>query len=240
VKLKIDGVGSRFGGTYTLSATTHVFRGSQGYDTTFRSSGRSAGGLLDLMSPPKHRSWGNSLVIGVVTQNDDPDNLGRVRVRYPALGDDTEGWWARIATAAAGKDRGLLMMPVEGDEVVIGFEHDDVRKPYVLGALWNAKAAPGDLVQTDGTFALQSDQQIAISAKGSISIKSKKDMTVETDGKIEQTAQGDVTVNGQKVTVKAQSSLSIEAGADLTIKAASLSLKADGTVQVSGSSIMLG
>jgi phage protein D len=240
VRVKIDGVGTKFGGTYTLSSTTHIYRGSGGYTTSFRNSGRAARGLLDLMSQPAKQSWANSLVIGVVTQNDDPDNLGRVRVQYPALGDDTEGWWARIATPAAGKDRGLLMMPIKGDEVVIGFEHGDVRKPYVLGSLWNSKDTPGDLVQTDGSFALQSDQKIAITAKDAITVKSDKDMTVETDGKIEHKASDDVTVQGQKVTVKAQSSLSIEATSDLTIKAPSISIKADGTVQVSGQSIMLG
>ena len=87
-----------------------------------------------------------------MTQNEDPDGLGRVRVKYPALGDDTEGWWARIAAPSAGKDRGLLMMPVVGDEVLVAFEHDDVHRPYVIGALWNGKDMPGDLVQSDGSF----------------------------------------------------------------------------------------
>jgi phage protein D len=239
-QIRVDGVGSRFGGTYTLTSTTHVFRGNKGYQTHVRSSGRSARSLLDLATPAARRGWGNSVVIGVVTQNDDPDKLGRVRVRYPALGDGSEGWWARVATPAAGKDRGLLMMPVVGDEVVIGFEHDDVRKPYVIGSLWNSKDTPGDLVQTDGSFGLQSDKKVAITAKDQITITGSKDLTIKTDGKVVSTATGDVSVEGQKVTIKGQSSITIEAQADLTIKAASLSLKASGAVQVSGASIMLG
>ena len=35
-----------------------------------------------------------------------PTSIGRVRVQYPALGDDTEGSWARIATPSAGNERG--------------------------------------------------------------------------------------------------------------------------------------
>ena len=38
------------------------------------------------MTPKGKRGWGNSVVIGIVTNNNDPDNLGRVRVKYPALG----------------------------------------------------------------------------------------------------------------------------------------------------------
>ena len=79
-----------------------------------------------------------------MTQNSsDPAGLGRVRVKYPALGDDTEGWWARIAAIAAGDERGVLMMPQPGDEVLVGFEHGDPRRPYVLGVVWNAKDAAG-------------------------------------------------------------------------------------------------
>ena len=52
-------------------------------------------------------SFGAQLVLGIVTNNDDPDGLGRVRVKYPALGDDVEGTWARIASVSAGNARGL-------------------------------------------------------------------------------------------------------------------------------------
>ena len=79
-----------------------------------------------------------------MTNNDDPDNLGRVRVKYPALGDDVEGAWARIATVSAGNARGLLMLPVVGEEVLVGFEHDDTTRPYVLGSLFNGVDMPGD------------------------------------------------------------------------------------------------
>ena len=96
--IKVGGVGSRFGGTYALSATSHIYRGGRGYETQFTIGGRASRSLVDLMTPAAPRSWGNSLVIGVVSQNDDPEDLGRVRVTYPALGDDTEGWWARVVS----------------------------------------------------------------------------------------------------------------------------------------------
>lgn len=242
-KVKIEGIGTRYGGTYVVSATTHVLRGTKGYQTQFSTSGRSARSLVDLMTPASHRGWGNSVVIGTVTNNDDPDGLGRVRVSYPALGEGTEGWWARIAVPAAGKDRGLLMMPVVGDEVLIGFEHDDVHRPYVLGALWNGQATPGDLVQKDGSFGLQSDQKISISAKDVITIKSEKDFSLQTTGKVSQNSQDSITVEGsQDVTIKAATTLTIEGDTALTLKcgSAQIDMSASGTIQVSGTQIMLG
>ena len=157
----------QFGGTYVISSCTHLFQGTHGYRTIFSTAGRSSRSLVDLMTPKSKRGWGNSVVLGTVTNNQDPEKLGRVRVKYPALGDDAESPWARIASPNAGSARGLLMMPQVGDEVVIGFEHDDVHQPYVLGSLWNGQATPGDdLAVLDGSFSLQSDQKIADARQG--------------------------------------------------------------------------
>ena len=241
-RIDVKGIGTRFGGTYTLSSSEHVLRGQRGYQTNFVVSGRSPRSLVDLMSPAAQRTWGSSLVVGTVTQNTgDPASLGRVRVKYPALGDDTEGWWARIAGVAAGDQRGVLMMPQPGDEVLIGFEHGDPRKPYVLGSVWNAKDAPGqDLVRSDGSFALRSDKEITATAQGVITIKSAQDLAIQTDGKIGQTAPGDYTVEGQTVSIKANGSLTVEATGDLTLKGATVSVQAQGTVSVSGAQVSLG
>src|SRR5262249_11123879 len=77
------------------------------------------------------------LVVGVVTNNQDPDNLGRVKVRFPWLSDSAESHWARIAAP-----RGTYFLPEVDDEVLIAFEHGDPRFPYVLGVLWNGQDAP--------------------------------------------------------------------------------------------------
>jgi phage protein D len=240
--LEITGVGERFSGKYICSATSHIYKGGKGYETHFAVSGRNPRTLIDLLTPASTKPWGNSVVIGIVTQNEDPEGLGRVRVRYPALGDDTEGWWARIAAPGAGKDRGLLMMPTVGDEVLLAFEHDDVRRPYVLGALWNGKDTPGELVQADGSFWLKSDKRVNVSAKDTIAIKTDNDYAVETQGRVICSANGDVSIQGAaKVALEAGTSLTIEGGSDVTIRAggASVALRG-GTVQVSATQIMLG
>lgn len=81
----------------------------------------------------------------VVTDLDDPDGQGRVRVRLPwspDTGDSNYEAWARLATLMAGNDRGSWFVPDLGDEVLVMFEAGDVRRPYVVGSLWNGQDAP--------------------------------------------------------------------------------------------------
>ncbi len=247
-KVKVEKVGERFSGTYSLSAVTHIFRGAKGYETHFSITGRAPRSLVDLMTPATKRSWGDSVVVGVVTQNEDPEGLGRVRVKYPALGEDTEGWWARIASPAAGAGRGVMMMPIVGDEVLLAFEHGDVRRPFVLGSLFNGQSKPEELSKTDGSFALGSDKAVAVKAGDAVTVQSgqameltsEADMTLKAQG-ITEEAQGDHSVEAQgSVTVKANATVTIEAQAAVTIKAPAITIEADGVVQISGAQVMLG
>ena len=73
----------------------------------------------------------------VVIQNSDPDRRGRVRVRYPWLGEESESGWARVAVPYAGKERGCYIIPEVGDEVVIAFEEGDPDRPVVIGSVWS-------------------------------------------------------------------------------------------------------
>jgi uncharacterized protein involved in type VI secretion and phage assembly len=100
-------------------------------------------------------------VIALVTNNRDPEDLGRVRVRYPWLSETEESQWARVATFMAGPGRGGYFLPEVDDEVVVLFEHGDVRFPVVVGALWNGvDAAPRS--NADGG----NDQRVITSRSG--------------------------------------------------------------------------
>jgi phage protein D len=243
-KVRIKKVGSKFSGDYTLFSTVHRFNMGKGYMTSFVISGRSARGLLDVLTPAPPRDFGgNSIVIGRVTNNKDPDNLGRVRIKYPALGDETEGAWARIASPSSGKDRGLLMMPQVDEEVLIAFEHDDPRKPFVLGSVWNGKDTPGDLVQTDGSFVLQSDQKTNVKSKDQISVKSDKEMYVETKGELSQkskdkitlAADSEINAKSKKIVINSDVDIELSANSKVTISAhGKLTIKGDAGVDVQG------
>jgi len=247
--IKVDGVGSRFGGSYVLSSVTHVFRSRRGTETRFTVSPGPARPLGAAPRESDGRPWRHTIVVGLVTNNQDPDELGRVRVTYPALGTDHEGWWARVAGAAAGGGRGLLMMPQAGDEVLLGFEHDDEQRPVVLGSVWNGEGKPQELVHNDGSFALRSDKQVVVNAIEAISITAKDKLTLTSDGDATLTtepggdgAPGNVAVTAKgSASVKSGTNVSIDAGTEATVNTkTALTLKAGTQLQIeSGAQITI-
>lgn len=82
------------------------------------------------------------VMIAIVTNNQDPENMGRVKLKFPWRKGNDESHWARMATLMAGKDRGFFFLPEVGDEVLVAFEMGNIDHPYVIGALWNGKDSP--------------------------------------------------------------------------------------------------
>ena len=102
---------------------------------------------------PGGRFYG--LYPAAVTDNQDPDGQGRVRVKLPWMPDnDGEAYeaWARLATMMAGAERGSWFIPDVDDEVLVGFEAGDPRRPYVVGMLWNGNDAPPEQMDGDNNI----------------------------------------------------------------------------------------
>jgi phage protein D len=247
--VQVSGLGTKFSGLYRVAAATHILRGGATYETHFANSPAhtllgSVGG--DRSSGSGGPAFGAQLVIGLVTNNNDPDNMGRVRVQYPSLGPDAEGAWAPIASVSAGNARGMMMLPVVGEEVLVGFEHGDTRRPYILGSLFNGTDLPGsDLTQSqDGSFALLSDQKIVATAKDAMNLTTKQSLTVSADQDISETAKQKYTIESQQgdVSIKADvGNVTIEGTQSVTIKCGGSSIQIGPSgVTVSGPMISLG
>ena len=141
--VQINNVGSRFSGKYFVTAATHVWSPDDGYTTSFSISGKRADTLMSTLEHglSERVALGGNIVIGIVSNNVDPRNWGRVKVKFPWLDDAKESWWARLASPMGGANRGFHFLPEINDEVLVAFEHGDIRRPYILGALWNGKDA---------------------------------------------------------------------------------------------------
>src|SRR5450759_1020992 len=86
----------------------------------------------------------SGVTTAVVLNNQDPQGLGRVQVKFPTLSDDDIGHWARVAVRMGGNQRGTFFLPEVGDEVLVAFEGGDITRPFVLGGLWNGQDNPPD------------------------------------------------------------------------------------------------
>lgn len=80
-----------------------------------------------------------------VTDNEDPNNLGRIRVQFDwqsQLDGAMMTPWLRMAQPYAGGGKGFSFIPEIGEEVMIDFEGGNAERPYVKGTLYNGVGDP--------------------------------------------------------------------------------------------------
>ncbi|WP_243075111.1 VgrG-related protein [Microbacterium sp. SS28] len=144
VAVTLTGFGAPFDGRYTVSETVHDFSSVAGYATTAVVSNMSDRSLFGVagagVALQEARIPG--VVTAVVTDNQDPDDAGRVKLEFPFASDDYVSGWARTVHTGAGKERGLVVLPEIGDEVLVAFDQGFFDRPIVLGGLFNGKDVP--------------------------------------------------------------------------------------------------
>ncbi|WP_406323897.1 VgrG-related protein [Streptomyces niveus] len=144
----LNAVGAPFEGRYTVTSSRHVFDAVRGYETWITVSGQQERSLFGLTGggPGTGGSGGGGryagLVSGTVTDTQDPEGSGRVKVRFPWLSEEYASDWARTAQSG-GTGGGEAFIPEVGDEVLVGFEHGHLDRPFVLAGLYNGKDRPG-------------------------------------------------------------------------------------------------
>lgn len=156
--LKIEGAGPS-NGTYYVREVTHVLD-TNGGRTTFVAGDRDPVLLSDPWDePPSISSFRRSgLAVAIVDGINDPDGLGRVSVTLPTASTQSKSAWARVLQLGAGEKRGHLFMPDVGDEVLVGFEDDDLARPVVLGGLFGGIAKPHRAAVEKGAVVAQAIQ----------------------------------------------------------------------------------
>ena len=138
--VKLEDLGTRMSGTYMVTRATHIFT-QEGLITKFAVSGTRTGLMAEQMAHQEPVKRWPGVVTAVVTNTDDPDDWGRIKVKYPWMTEDAESFWARLSGPGAGPTAGFIAIPEVGDEVVIAFEHGDINYPVIIGGLWNGKHA---------------------------------------------------------------------------------------------------
>ncbi|BCJ37199.1 type IV secretion protein Rhs [Actinocatenispora thailandica] len=146
--VQLDRLPGTFAGRWLLSGARHIFDTEVlGYRTSFTASGTQDRSLLTLArADPCRRDSAatvDGVVCGVVTNINDPEQLGRVKVSLPWLSPAHESDWSPTGQLFAGTAEGALFLPSPGDQVLVAFEHGDVRRPYVLSSLASTRTGYG-------------------------------------------------------------------------------------------------
>ncbi len=178
--ISVDNVGVPFDGKYTITASHHRYDPNTGYTTMFSVTGRSERSLYGLANGGGSAKLGQGPVVAQVSDAKDPLEQGRVKLTFPWLSDTYVSDWARTVQPGAGKDRGALVLPEVGDEVLVLFEQGDIRRPYVLGGLFNGvdtapKGKPGLIDGSSG----------AVNRRSFVSRRGHRIDLIDEDGRTE-------------------------------------------------------
>lgn len=228
--ITLAGLGTPFDGKYTVTTTRHRFDPVSGYLTSFTVSGRNDRSFLGLATSGQGQTPVRGPAIGIVSDVNDPEGQGRVRVQLPWLDDNFVSPWARTVHVGAGPQRGSLVMPEVGDEVLVVFEQGDVNSPFVLGGLYNGKDKPpanGPPLIDSGSGAVNS--RSLVSRRGHhidlIDKDSDSGITLQTDdGKLVLT----LDAAGTKVLVHSDGTILIEGKQGITLDAGQSNLDLKG------------
>lgn len=162
----------------------------------------------------------NGLVLGRVTDVEDPENLGRVKLLYPALGDSATSDWAPVSSISAAPDAGAYFMPEPDDVAVVGFIGGHINQPIVLGFIWTGDGAPPAPGPKERIFKSRKGHALTLSdeaedgiliedAHGNRILMNKDGITIES---------------AKELNLKATSTAKLEASGEATVKGAPLQL----------------
>ena len=169
--------------------------------------------------------------IAIVKDNKDPDNMGRVRVQMLWQKGSEMTDWLRVMTPDAGsgkgggKNRGLVVVPESGDQVLICFRYNDPDRPFIMGSMFHGKSGGG-----------------GGQGNNSKSLNSKSGHTITLDDGagitiVDKSGGNKIVIDGtNKITVTASDKIVLECGASsITMDAAGKIDIVGKTVTVSGS-----
>jgi uncharacterized protein involved in type VI secretion and phage assembly len=164
----------------------------------------------------------------LVTDLVDPDNLGRVELRFPTLGtsgDRDVRAWATLCTPYADKDQGLAILPEVDSQVVVAFEAGDFRRPYVVGSAWNGQAALPHQPKASNNIRM---------------LRSREDSRLEFDDTAGAAKVSLTTRNGHQVVMdvgSAEVTIKHSNGCTIRLSATDIDITANATVNVTAPSL---
>jgi len=246
--IAIDGIGVSFSDKIFVSAIQHEYadgdwttEATLGWNEQFFSEQTNA---HNAASSTGQVSGLQGLQSAVVTDIMDDEGEFRVKVRLPAVNDQDEGIFARVATLDAGNNRGTFFRPEISDEVIVGFMNNDPSHPVILGMLHSSSISSPIQPETSNNkkgYVSRSGIKVTVDdGENSIVIETPGSRIFKLDDSantitVNDGAGNKITMEPNGVTVEAAVNLTLKAGATLSLAAPQMSIKADGAMSMEGS-----
>jgi phage baseplate assembly protein gpV len=190
----VEGLALHLSGKYVLARVTHRIDSRVGFVSE-----------IDTTPPLPHVSSETlTATAGIVSRIDDPDNMGRICATLPTFG-DVETGWMEVVSPGGGKGKGLVVLPDNGDRVLVVMAHGDPAQGIVLGGLYGRNGPPdpgiedgqvrrytfttpgGQRVQLDDTSQIvrieNSDKSYLELSPDTVKLHANTDLVIEAPGR---------------------------------------------------------
>ncbi|WP_276943353.1 phage baseplate assembly protein V [Ferrimicrobium acidiphilum] len=246
--VEVGGAGP-LNGKYPVTSIDFSYRPHRGSLLRFRCGDRRRSPAMGLggRGSENHGSVVShpGLIVGLVTNINDPNKQGRVKVRFPGLSSKDESAWARLTGIGGGNNRGSVFVPEVNDEVLVAFEGGDTRLPVVIGGLYGSKSViptpdiDNGQVQSrqlqsrlghyfrflDGTSSANQAIELALSGGQNLIHLGKDKLTLQ------------VPSNTPVDVIAGNSTISVAASGAITMKAPSISIQAQTSLELKAATI---
>jgi len=247
--VELQGLGDRFNGNALVTAVRHEISDGNWlthlvYGLRFETFAQHFKENLQALPASGLVPAVYGLQAGVVTKlENDPANEHRIKVKLPAINPDDDGLWARVAVPDAGDNRGFFFRPEIGDEVIVGFMHDDPRNPIMLGML-HSSAKPAPLTASDSNhqkvFQTRSEMKISFD-------DDKKIMEISTPGGyvfhldedkqevlLQDANNNKFQMNSDGITIESAGKITLKTSGDVLLEGMNIEQKATAQMKISG------
>ncbi|MGD0756240.1 MAG: phage baseplate assembly protein V [Bacteroidales bacterium] len=255
IKIKSDNNQESDFGEFIITAIEHTIDSERKYENHFKAIPKQNN------KPPTNDNVKLpecNIQPAIVTDNDDPEKLGRVKVRFFWQTPQDSTPWLRIIHAHGGKtangdQHGFYFIPEIDDEVMVGFESNNPDKPFVIGSVYHKNSKPDHWYHagnnTKSIRTRNGNQIILIDENGKeeIRILNKDDasptneisLSLNNNGKITIKSVGDLEISAENIKISANTDITMESGQDTKLKANDYQLDANNSIKLTGQQITI-
>ena len=207
------------------------------------------------------------VLFATVVDNQDPDAMGRVKLRLAFLGSDIETHWLPVMQPFASNGHGAYFLPDIDDRVLVTFLDPHYTQGIVLGSVWDTTNQPavseengdadlnsdganalhmlrsksGNRIILDDTEGAEKIQLLSPEGTSRFEIDAAEDLiTIQTEGDITITAAGNLLIEAAEIAVTGTDSAEIEGGdTAITTTSGDLTVESSGNIALEGGDIAL-
>ncbi|RBL92749.1 type VI secretion system Vgr family protein [Chitinophaga flava] len=206
-------------GTFTVTHLIHHCQGDGAYYNQFTSTPSDSCIPSGYNGIPPYCEAQSA----IVTDNHDPEGMGRIRIRHHWQQQGSSPW-IRLITPHSGAGKGFYFIPEKGEEVWVDFEGGDPELPFATGTVYNGKANtkfsdPDNnikIIKTRSGHTIQMDDS---QGAEQLQIHDHNGNIIQLDthhGNITITSPGHLHLKARQISIEASEQLDLHAGENIT------------------------